>query len=91
MRNQIFPLTQRVKTSKEWKLNKLYTSYALFLATLERRAPKGFFGPKLFFDKNFQFLSKNNFGPIDFLLARLFLRSKKTVRKKCIAYLIHVP
>ena len=38
--------------SKERELNKLYTSYALFLATLERRAPKAFFGPKLFFDKN---------------------------------------
>ena len=45
--------------------------YALFFAALKRRPRKNFLGEKLFFDKNFQFLSKNNFPPIDFLPARL--------------------
>ena len=36
-----------------------------------------------FEDKNFQFLSsKNKFGPIGFLLVRLFFRRKKTVRSE---------
>ena len=45
--------------------------HGLFFATLKRRPRKNFLGGKLFFDKNFQFLSKNNFPPIDFLRARL--------------------
>ena len=41
--------------------------------------------------KKFLIFIKKQLRSDRFLLARLFLRSKKTVRKKCIAYLIHVP
>ena len=65
------------------------------IRTVSRFARKaceeGFFWTEVvFLIKIFNFYQKNNFGPIDFLLARLFLCSKKTVRKECF-YLFRVP
>ena len=57
--------------------------YGLFFATLKMRPWKIFLGPKLFLKiKIFNFYLQNNFGPIGFLLARLFFRRKKTVRSE---------
>ncbi len=53
------------------------TGYALFLASLKRRAKKDFLGPTLFFERKIvDFPFKNNVGPIDFLHARLLNEAK---------------
>ena len=57
--------------AKERELNKLYTFYALFLATLERRAEGNLSERSCFFDKNFQFLSKKQLLSDIFPFARL--------------------
>ena len=55
------------------------TGYALFLATLERRAMKEFLGGECIFWKKIKdFLSKNTLAPIDFLPARLLSEAKNS-------------
>ena len=59
------------------------TTHCFFLRKKRRTKRKPIGRKLLFFDKNFQFLSKNNnFRPIGFLLVRLFFRRKKTVRSE---------
>ena len=65
------------------------TSYALFFATLKRRAGRKPIGPKLFFERKiYDFPFKNNFGPKKPFVARLFSRRKKTVRN--LSYILKI-
>ena len=53
--------------------------YALFLATLERRAKRDFLGATLFFvEKSKIFQQKNNVAPIDLLNRRLLSEAKNS-------------
>jgi hypothetical protein len=54
-------------------MNNLCIPYALFLATLERRAKKGFLrGERVFEDKNLRFLSLKTRSPRQIYLRGVF-------------------
>ena len=53
--------------------------YGLFFASLKRRSRKDFLGGKLFFDKNFQFLSKKQLPSDRFSPSTLFERSDERI------------
>jgi hypothetical protein len=58
--------------------NVFITVYALFLATLERRAGRYFLGASVFFNENLRFFLKNTLAPIDFLAGRLLSVAKNS-------------
>ena len=55
-----------------------YKRYALFLASLERRAGGFFGGGVVFFKKIFDFFQKNNAAPIELFDGRLLSEAKNS-------------